>query len=115
MPSGKTITLRSKKDNQGTAYATVGLNAAKMFPGSDRMATTVRGSLGWRHAFGELTPLSSFAFADSSSFITASVPIAGNAVVIAAGLDVNIMKMATLDVYCNRQVLHNIFHNGVRT
>jgi outer membrane autotransporter protein len=78
------------------------------------MATTVRGSLGWRHAFGELTPLSSFAFADSSSFITAGVPIAGNAVVIAAGLDVNIMKTATLGVYYNGQVLQNIVDNGAR-
>jgi outer membrane autotransporter protein len=111
---GGPATLRSRKDNQGTAYTTVGLNAAKTFPGSDRMTTTVRGSLGWRHAFGELTPLSSFAFADSSSFITAGVPIAGNAVVITAGLDVNIMKTATLGVYYNGQVLQNIVDNGAR-
>lgn len=111
---GGAAALRSPKDNQGTAYTTVGLNAAKTFSSADRMTTTLRGSLGWRHAFGDRTPLSTFAFAGSSSFATAGVPIAGDAIVMSAGLDVNVLKTAMLGIYYNGQVLHNIVDNGVR-
>ncbi|SFN74018.1 autotransporter outer membrane beta-barrel domain-containing protein [Nitrosospira briensis] len=111
---GGPAALRSPKDNQGTAYTTVGLNAAKTFSSADRMTTTLRGTLGWRHAFGDRTPLSTFAFAGGSSFATAGVPIAGDAIVISGGLDVNIIKAATLGIYYNGQVLHNIVDNGVR-
>ncbi len=111
---GGLAALRSKKDNQGAAYTTVGLNAAKIFSSSDRMTTTLRGSLGWRHAFGEMTPFSSFALPGGSSFTTAGVPIAGNAIVMVAGMDVNIIKAATFGIYYNGQVLHNIVDNGVR-
>ncbi len=111
---GGPAALRSKKDNQGTAYTTVGLNAAKVFSSSGRMTTTLRGSLGWRHAFGEMTPISSFALPGGSSFTTAGVPIAGNAVVMVAGMDVSIVKAATFGIYYNGQVLHNIVDNGVR-
>ena len=111
---GGPAALRSPKDNQGTAYTTVGLHAAKTFSSADRMTTTFRGTLGWRHAFGDRTPLSTFAFAGSSSFATAGVPIAGDAIVISGGLDVNIIKAATLGIYYNGQVLHHIVDNGVR-
>jgi outer membrane autotransporter protein len=111
---GGPAALRSKKDNQGTAYTTVGLNAAKIFSSSDRITTTLRGSLGWRHAFGEMTPISSFALPGGSSFTTAGVPIAHNAIVMVAGMDVNIIKAATFGIYYNGQVLHNIVDNGVR-
>jgi outer membrane autotransporter protein len=74
----------------------------------------LRGSLGWRHAFGEMTPISSFALPGGSSFTTAGVPIAGNAIVMVAGMDVNIIKAATFGIYYNGQVLHNIVDNGVR-
>ncbi|WP_025039889.1 autotransporter domain-containing protein [Nitrosospira briensis] len=111
---GGPAALRSKKDNQGAAYTTVGLNAAKVFSSSDRVSTTLRGSLGWRHAFGEMTPISSFALPGGSSFTTAGVPIAGDAVVMVAGMDVNIVKAATFGIYYNGQVLRNIVDNGVR-
>ncbi|SEO54049.1 outer membrane autotransporter barrel domain-containing protein [Nitrosovibrio sp. Nv6] len=111
---GGPAALRSSKDNQGTAYTTVGLNAAKTFSSIGRMTTTLRGMLGWRHAFGNRTPLSTFAFTGGSSFATAGVPIAGDAVVMSAGLDMHIIKTATLGIYYNGQVLHNIVDNGVR-
>ncbi|WP_159462722.1 autotransporter outer membrane beta-barrel domain-containing protein [Nitrosovibrio sp. Nv4] len=111
---GGPAALRSPKDNQGTAYTTVGLNAAKTFSSIGRMTTTLRGMLGWRHAFGDRTPLSTFAFTGGSSFATAGVPIAGDAVVMSAGLDMHIIKTATLGIYYNGQVLHNIVDNGVR-
>jgi hypothetical protein len=114
VPSGKTITLRSKKDNQGTAYTTVGLNAAKMFPDSDRMTTIVRSSLGWRHAFGELTPLR-VSLLPTARLLSLRVYRLQAMLWSLLRPDVNIMKMATLGVYCNGQVLHNIAHNGVRT
>ncbi|MEO8992016.1 MAG: autotransporter domain-containing protein, partial [Nitrosospira sp.] len=91
-----------------------GLNALKTFFVYDRFLTTMRGTLGWRHALGNLTPLSTFAFDTGSSFVIAGVPIAGDAMVMAGGVDTNFTKDATLGIYYNGQVFNNILDNGVR-
>lgn len=57
---------------------------------------TLSGMLGWRHAFGDTTPTSTHAFAGSDSFLISGVPIAPDAVVIEAGLDLNLGPGATL-------------------
>lgn len=60
------------------------------------MTATARGMLGWRHAFGVTTPLSRFMLAGSSPFGIAGVPIAKDAAVFDAGLDVAISRSTTL-------------------
>ncbi|WP_425462844.1 autotransporter domain-containing protein [Mesorhizobium norvegicum] len=60
------------------------------------MNATARGMLGWRHAFGDVTPTSSFAFAGGDAFTIAGVPIARDAAIIEAGLDLNMSANATL-------------------
>lgn len=51
---------------------------------------TARGSLGWRHAFGNTEPLAIHAS------IVAGVPIMRDAALIEAGLDISITKNANL-------------------
>ena len=48
-----------------------------------------RGMLGWRHAFGDVTPTSTLAFASAPSipFAVAGAPIARDALAVEAGLD----------------------------
>jgi fibronectin-binding autotransporter adhesin len=48
----------------------------------------LRGGLGWRHAFGDVDPKTAFAFADSTPFTIAGLPIARNAALAEAGLDI---------------------------
>lgn len=95
-------------------YTTAGLNAAKTFSSPGGSVTTVRGMIGWRHALGNLTPISTFAFDGGSPFSIAGLPIVGDAMVLAGGLDAKITKAATLGIYYSGQVLNNILDNGVR-
>jgi fibronectin-binding autotransporter adhesin len=57
------------------------------------MAATARGSLGWRHAYGDVTPTSLLAFAGGgSSFNIQGVPIAQDSAVVDAGFDVVVAR-----------------------
>jgi outer membrane autotransporter protein len=114
---GGISSLRSDSSSQqGTAYTTLGINVAKTLSRLEKMVTTLRGSVGWRHAFGEMTPVSTFAFANGSSFATATagVPIARNGITLAGGVDAHVLGAATLGIYYQRQILHNIADHGIR-
>jgi uncharacterized protein with beta-barrel porin domain len=50
----------------------------------------------WRYAFGDVTPIAALAFAGSSPFSFAGVPIAKNARCRRGGLDLAINKSASL-------------------
>ena len=111
---GGSASLQSNSSKEGVTYTTVGLNALKTFLVYNRFPTTMKGTLGWRHALGNLTPLSTFAFDTGSSFVIGGMPIAGDAMVMAAGMDTNITEAATLSIYYNGQVFNNIVDNGLR-
>ena len=62
------------------------------------MPFTVSGMLGWRHAFGNLTPAASFAFGGGSPFLIQGVTIPRDALVVDAGLTVALTKSARLSL-----------------
>ena len=78
------------------------------------MTATARGMLGWRHAFGDVTPLSSFAFAGSDSFTIAGAPIARDAMLVEAGFDVPLSSNATLGVSYAGQFSADAHDNGFK-
>ncbi len=95
--TGGAAALTGSSDDTSLGYATLGLRAATSarIQGID---LTLRGALGWRHAFGELDPKATLAFAGGSLFTIAGVPIARNAALVEAGLDLAITANATLGV-----------------
>ena len=65
----------------------------------------VRGLLGYRRAFGDVEPRALLAFGGTGqAFQTAGVPIARDALVASAGLDVQIAPLATIGVNYTGQV-----------
>ncbi len=58
----------------------------------------MRGGLAWRHAFGDVDPTKTLAFAGSRTFTVAGLPIARDAAVVEAGLDLAIGQSASLGV-----------------
>jgi subtilase-type serine protease len=69
--------------------------------------------LGWRHAFGDTVPTSSFAFAGSHAFTVAGAPIARNAAIIEAGLDFDITPQATLGISYTGQIASTARDHGI--
>ncbi|MGE6781785.1 autotransporter outer membrane beta-barrel domain-containing protein [Ensifer adhaerens] len=92
---GGATALSGKDASQDTTFTTVGLRAASSFDLGGVLATA-RGTIGWRHAFGDTLPLSSNGFSPASTFVIAGVPIAENTAVLEAGLDFAVAPEATL-------------------
>ncbi len=62
------------------------------------MDLTLRGGLAWRHAFGDVDPKTTLAFAGGSPFTISGLPIARDGALVEAGLDLAIGRSATLGV-----------------
>lgn len=76
---------------QDATFTTVGLRMGKQFALDNGTTVTPRGSLGWRHAFGDTHPDADLRFVDGgAAFSTQGVPIAKDAAVVEAGLDVSV-------------------------
>jgi outer membrane autotransporter protein len=93
---GGAAALTGRSDTTSVTFTTLGLRASTGFDLGNGMTATARGMLGWRHAFGDVTPTSTMAFAGGSPFTVAGVPIARNGAVADLGFDVNVTPDAVL-------------------
>ncbi len=58
----------------------------------------LRGMVGWRHAFGNVTPTSTVSFAGGSAFLIEGAPIARDAAVVEFGADFALSRRATVGI-----------------
>lgn len=93
--TGGAAALSGRGDDTSLGYSTLGLRASSQFA-LQGMDLTLRGTLAWRHAFGDVDPKATLAFAGSSPFSVAGLPIAKNAALVEAGLDLAISSSASL-------------------
>ncbi|WP_077963654.1 autotransporter outer membrane beta-barrel domain-containing protein [Ensifer adhaerens] len=63
-----------------------------------QMPVTASGMLGWRHAAGDLAPSVRLAFAGANPFTIAGVPIAGDGLVVEAGISARLSQSARLAI-----------------
>lgn len=83
---GGAAALTGLGQDQDLATTTLGLRAQARL--SAEVPLTLRGMLGWRHAFGDVEPTAVLAFAGSTSaFAVAGVPVDRDALAVEAGLD----------------------------
>lgn len=111
---GRVAALAGASSNTDATFTTLGLRASTSLAlGGGRL--TARGMLGWRHAFGDVTPIATQRFATGGSpFAVWGVPIARNAAVLEAGLDYTIMPSATLGLSYNAQFGSSTSDQSVR-
>lgn len=95
------------------SFTTLGVHVSAVFTFGGMKATT-SGTLGWHHAFGDMTPLSTHAFAGGDLFAIAGVPLAKDAAVLEAGLDLAISDNATLGVSYTGQFGNDARENGAK-
>jgi outer membrane autotransporter protein len=74
----------------------------------------VRGILGWRHTFGDVTPSSIVSFAGSNAFTVEGAPIARDAGVVEAGMDFNLFGNITAGLTYGGQFSSRETDNSVR-
>ncbi|WP_370677325.1 autotransporter domain-containing protein [Pleomorphomonas sp. PLEO] len=94
---GGAAALTTDSWSSDLGYTTLGMRASKDITVSGS-ALTLRGSLAWRHAFGDTTPSLVQRFVGSSPFSVSGVAIARDALAADVGLDVEVGRSATLGV-----------------
>lgn len=108
---GGAAALTSHSQTTDVTFTTLGIRAATGFD-LGGMRATARGMLGWRHAFGDTTPLATLAFAGADDFTVAGTPIAENAAVIEAGLDLGLTDTASFGVAYQGQIASDARQHG---
>jgi outer membrane autotransporter protein len=94
-----------------TAFSTFGVrDSTKISTGG--LEATARGMIGWRTAYGDITPVSENRFAGGDAFNVAAPPIARQAAVFEAGLDVKIDQFTTIGAFYYGQYALNAISNG---
>lgn len=110
---GGAAALSGLSGTTGVTFATVGVRAANHVTLGSADAV-VKGSLGWRHAEGDTTPVARLAFAGSSAFGVAGLPVAREAAVVEAGFDVALNRWMSLGVTYGGQFSANASDQSVR-
>lgn len=95
---GGEAALTSPSAITDATFTTLGLRASTSFRLGEA-TVTAKGTLGWRHALGDVTPDAMMRFAGGGdAFSIGGVPIARDAAVVEAGLDFNLSPNAVLGI-----------------
>jgi len=82
--SGGLAALSSPSQSTSTTFTTLGLRSSMTFASN----VHARGMIGWRHAFGDVDPASTMTIGGGSPFTIVGAPIAQEAAVVEAGIDI---------------------------
>ncbi|RMP50952.1 Autotransporter [Pseudomonas savastanoi pv. glycinea] len=97
------ISLQNKSQDNHITFSTLGLRAAtRLNAGS--VTIKPNATLGWRRAYGDVTPESRSAFSGGSTFELSSAPIARSAAVLGAGVDLGLSDTLSVGLSYDGQV-----------
>jgi outer membrane autotransporter protein len=112
--AGGSAALHVSADRENVTTTTLGLHAGEQIDLGGSAIFTARGGLGWRHAFGDVTPVSTAAFAGGSGFTIDGVPLAQDAMAIDAGFDAVLGDHLTAGLFYTGQYASSASDNGVK-
>lgn len=111
---GGAAALSGKGGQTNVTFSTLGLRGVSRFDLGGGTTLKLRGSAGWRHAFGDLTPDAPMAFANGASFSIAGVPVTREAAVVDLGADVNLSEKISFGLSYGGQFGSGSSSNSVR-
>ncbi len=113
--SGGPAALTVAQADTSATYTTLGVRAQAPIPALGPWLITARGSLGWQHAFDNVTPVSLMSFAAGpSSFAVAGVPIATDTLLVEAGLDALVHRNTVVAVLYTGRIAADASTHAVR-
>ncbi|MEW6641743.1 MAG: autotransporter domain-containing protein [Pseudomonadota bacterium] len=101
--NGGAAALSTMSGTTDTTFTTLGLRTSSDFT-LGGLNATARGTLGWQHAFGDVTPVAMMTFAGSAPFTIAGVPIARDAALVETGINLSLIQTATLGLSYSGQL-----------
>lgn len=111
---GGAAALAVTSNDRDMVFTTVGLRSSAVLAQSGDFTLVGRGTLAWRHAFGDTDTAISAAFAGGSPFSLTGTPIATDAAYGEAGLDLNFSPAVTLGVAWSGQFGNNANENRLK-
>lgn len=109
---GGSAALTANSDTNNTTFSTLGLRVSAPFS-LGTIDVEARGMVGWIHAYGDTSPVSSLAFATGNGFDVAGIPIAEDTAAVEAGIDFNLSRQSTLGVSYTGQFGSGLTQNAV--
>lgn len=110
---GGAAALTGKPSDNDVTFATLGLHAERLID-IGRAQASLTGTLGWRHAFGDVEPTVRNRFVGTNAFTIAGAPIARNSAVLEAGLDFRLSASATLGLAYTGQLASGARDHGAQ-
>lgn len=111
--AGSTAALTVSSGEIDTVFSTLGARASTDVA-LGTFSGTVHGSLGWRHAAGIVAPTTTLSFAGSDPFSIAGLPVARDAAVMDAGLDLLLQPNVSVGLAYNGQFAHGAIEQSVK-
>lgn len=111
--TGGAAALTGRSSGTDVTFSTLGVRAGYAFA-LGAFDARAHGLVGWRHAFGDTTPVSINAFAGGSVFAVDGVPIADHVALLEAGLDVRVGDDAELSLLYAGQLADSASDHGIK-
>jgi outer membrane autotransporter protein len=113
--NGGLAALNGAAATADVGYTTLGAHLATSRMLGNGMTVTPRVSAAWQHAFGDVTPVAALTFQTlGTSFTTAGAPIARDAAVVDAGVDLRATPRATFGLSYLGQLAASAQDHSVR-
>ncbi|WP_026606988.1 autotransporter domain-containing protein [Methylocapsa acidiphila] len=97
--SGGVAALYGAGNTEDVGYSTLGTRMASNYLMPNSMVLSPHVSVAWQHAFGDVTPTAALAFQNTgAAFLIAGAPLARDAALIEAGIELHIAPLATIGV-----------------
>lgn len=107
--------LSAQASTFDTFSTTLGLRASTTVAMGAAPPLRVTGTVGWQHAFGDVTPSTTFTFAAGSlPFTVAGAPLAQDALVLGLGIGAKLGEMLDFNVTYNGQLASSMSENAVK-
>ncbi|MBA4613540.1 autotransporter domain-containing protein [Stappia taiwanensis] len=100
---GGAAALVAGRQTSDVTFTTLGLRARRDIRLGD-LSGVLHGMGGWQHAFGDITPDATHALVGGSAFTVTGVPLATDAAIIEAGLNLGLEAGAVLGLSYNGQI-----------
>ncbi|MEM8844804.1 MAG: autotransporter domain-containing protein [Pseudomonadota bacterium] len=95
--SGGSSALSASSETSSTTFTTLGVRTNNQFTEDD--SVLLNGLFGWRHAFGDRNPNSTYSLAGSDNFTIRGAQIAKDAAIVELGVQMKTSKTGTLSLF----------------
>lgn len=111
---GGALGLNARSANHDATFSTLGLRAETVLGRTEKSALTAHAMMGWQHAFGALSPKSTFSLSGGSPFTIEGVPLSRDALVLDAGLNIAAGDTLNISFSYTGQLAQNSTNQTVR-